>query len=110
MSSIPEWQDAATRDNDFEGIVDFLGGYGIQRNEIEQSMDHRLVKVIHDTVKRLNAVKAAKEAAKVPKSIRPGGRKGGGAKTPLQLKIDQAKGGSQHDKRAAVDALLTNLK
>ena len=108
MTSIPEWSDPVTRDNDFEDIVEVLGGYGIQRNEIEQSLDHRLVKFVHDMTKRLNAVKAAKVAAKLPKSITPGGRKGS-SKTALQLKIEAAKGGSKVQKLDAVNAVLSGL-
>lgn len=109
MSAIPEWSDPTTRDNDFNDIVEVLGEYGIQRNEIEQSIDSRLVKFVHDMTKRLKAVKAAKAAGKVPKSIRPGGRKGS-SKTALQLKIEAAKNGSKVQKLDAVNAVLSGIK
>jgi hypothetical protein len=106
MDAIPEWQDKTTRDVDFEEMVEVLAPYGIPRNEVESAPDHRFVKFVYDTMKRLRAVKAAKANAKnPPKTINPGGRKGT-AKTPLQMKIQAAKGGTVNQKASAIDALI----
>jgi len=110
MSAIPEWKDNATRDNDFGNIVSILGEYGISKKEIESNIDHRIVKFAHDMTKRLMAVRSAKEAAKVPASLKGNGRKQKKA-SALEQKIAQAKQtGNKHDKLSAVSQLLNNIK
>jgi hypothetical protein len=110
LDAIHEWKDPITRDREFEEIVDVLSSeYGIPRHEIEQSMDHRLVKFTNDAVRLMKSVRAAKALAKnPPKTVRAGGRQGSG-KTALQTKIDAAKGGTQKQKQDAINLLLSDL-
>ncbi len=105
--AIPEWTDNQVRSTDYGSIIDLMGQYGFSKAEVENVMDHRLIKFVHDMTKRNNVINNARRK-KAPANT-------GSHKAPvkqskqrtLKDKIQRARSGSTQDKVDAVRTLIT---
>ena len=71
LETLPDWQDSAVEEIARGAISDNLKQYGFQQIEIDNMLDHRLVKLMHDfTRMRQKIVKPAAEVQKMKKAAR----------------------------------------
>lgn len=59
LALIPEWQDAAVREKELAGMVDYLKGFGIPPTFLSAAPNHKLFRLVRDAWQRKARVDAA---------------------------------------------------
>lgn len=104
---IPEWTDNQVRSTDYGSIIDLMGQYGFSKAEVENVMDHRLIKFVHDMTKRNNVIDNARRKKAPAATGRHKAPVKQSKQRTLKDKIQRARSGSTQDKVDAVRSLIT---
>ena len=105
LEVIPDWQDAATRTADIEGMVAHLQQYGLPVDHLERVTDHRQLKYIRDNWQREQRIRKALDAVKA-------GRPNPTTKQKPAAKASQKNplvGVSKGNARNKLEAVFSNL-
>lgn len=106
LEALPRWKDPAVESEARTNMLEHLKGYGFNEVEVNNMLDHRLVKLIADfTALKLKVIKPRQEI-KARKKKRPGVKQGSRSKGRQTLERAVKIGRGGQNIRGAVDALL----
>ena len=101
LEVIPEWNDAATRTEEFEGMSQHLKQYGYPVNHLERVADHRQIKYIRDNWQREQRIRKALDAVRAGKP-NPTTRQKPGNKAPSKRPLAGVNAGNSRNKLEAI--------
>lgn len=94
-AKMPEWNDDARKSQDQAGMLEYLKGYGVTKEEFDQLEDHRFTMILRDAWKwgELQKQKPAtlKKVKTAPKLLKPGTKQSRESRESLARKDSQAK-------------------
>jgi hypothetical protein len=59
LQTVPEWQDAEVRQSEMQGIAKHMQDYGFSDGQLDQMIDHRMLRYMRDNLNRKNLVENA---------------------------------------------------
>jgi len=68
LNAVPEWKDKAQHLADREAMISHLQGYGFRPTDLDNVLDHRLLKYVRDNMQRDQRIAKAKESAVLHKT------------------------------------------
>lgn len=108
IAAIPTWSDPATRQADFQALIEFASEYGYSEAEIRNTPDHRALKILYD----MSAGRRAKAGGKIPPKKIGGSpqRKATPAKTLAARKAEAKRLGGRVKTNLVTDMLTGKVK
>lgn len=95
LEAIPEWQDEAKRNEEIEGIMSHLEGYGFPKNYLQTIYDHRALRYIRENFLRETRIrKALEQVQQVRPTSTPKAKSNGAAPKLSQPFSKKSEGGS----------------
>jgi hypothetical protein len=109
MGVMPDWKDKDNWSRDKGSMVEFVSEYGFNEAEFDNVLDHRLIKLLHDSATNARTLKAAnkqlREAKKAPRGSKPGPKTPGRDRQADVIAKGKA-AGTTEQKTAAIAELL----